>query len=72
MRHAGSAQAALNHPNIAQIYGLEEQDGTPKGVPYAALVMELVEGEDLAVSAFYLPSSRRNRSYCDFTWPSAG
>ena len=30
--------AALNHPNIAQIYGLE---GT-------ALVMELVEGEDLA------------------------
>ena len=40
--------AALNHPNIAQIYGLEEQDGIPKGVPYAALVMELVEGEDLA------------------------
>jgi serine/threonine protein kinase len=33
--------AALNHPNIAQIYGLE---GTPR-----ALVMELVEGEDLSV-----------------------
>ncbi len=30
--------AALNHPNIAQIYGLED----------GALVMELVEGEDLA------------------------
>src|SRR3954453_18182681 len=34
--------AALNHPNIAGIYGLEESaSGT-------ALVMELVEGEDLA------------------------
>jgi len=32
--------ASLNHPNIAQIYGLE---GTP-----LALVMELVEGEDLS------------------------
>jgi serine/threonine protein kinase len=30
--------AALNHPHIAQIYGLES----------GALVMELVEGEDLA------------------------
>ena len=35
--------AALNHPNIAHIYGLEE---TPRGV--RALVMELVEGEDLS------------------------
>ena len=30
--------AALNHPNIASIYGLEEQDGIH------ALVLELVEG----------------------------
>ncbi len=30
--------AALNHPNIAQIYGIEER----------AIVMELVEGEDLS------------------------
>ncbi|HEU5181344.1 MAG TPA: serine/threonine-protein kinase, partial [Candidatus Polarisedimenticolia bacterium] len=36
------ALAALNHPNIAQIYGLEESGGT------RALVMELVEGEDLS------------------------
>lgn len=34
--------AALNHPNIASIYGLEENSGHP------ALVMELVEGSTLA------------------------
>lgn len=34
--------ASLNHPNIAQIYGIEESNGT------RALVMELVEGEDLS------------------------
>ena len=32
--------ASLNHPHIAQIYGIEETTGT------TALVMELVEGED--------------------------
>src|ERR1700680_1767611 len=34
--------ASLNHPNIAHIYGLEESNGV------RALVMELVEGEDLS------------------------
>jgi len=34
--------ASLNHPHIAQIYGLEEADGV------RALVMELVEGHTLA------------------------
>lgn len=34
--------AALNHPNIAQIYGVEESGGV------RGLVMELVEGEDLS------------------------
>jgi serine/threonine protein kinase len=34
--------ASLNHPNIAAIYGLEESSGI------TALVMELVEGEDLS------------------------
>ncbi len=33
--------AALNHPNIAAIYGFEEAGGTP------FLALELVEGEDL-------------------------
>ena len=36
------ALAALNHPNIAQIYGIEQSGETP------ALVMELVEGVTLA------------------------
>ncbi len=34
--------ASLNHPNIAAIYGLEESGGV------TALVMELVEGDDLS------------------------
>jgi Tol biopolymer transport system component len=34
--------ASLNHPNISQIHGLQESDGTK------ALVMELVEGPTLA------------------------
>ena len=34
--------AALNHPSIAHIHGLEKSDGT------LALVMELVEGPTLA------------------------
>jgi serine/threonine-protein kinase len=50
--------ASLNHPHIAQIYGIEE--GPPEGSPYnvgvgaglsrpgRALVMELVDGETLA------------------------
>ena len=35
--------AALNHPNIAQIYGLEASSGNTR-----ALVMELVQGDDLS------------------------
>src|SRR5687768_703104 len=34
--------ASLNHPHIAHIYGLEDTEGVK------ALVMELVEGDDLA------------------------
>jgi len=34
--------ASLNHPNIAHLHGVEDADGA------LALVMELVEGEDLA------------------------
>ena len=34
--------ASLNHPNIAHIHGFEASGGVP------ALVMELVEGDDLS------------------------
>jgi eukaryotic-like serine/threonine-protein kinase len=45
--------AALNHPNIAAIYGLEERDGV------RFLVLELIEGEplDARLSAGPLPFS---------------
>ena len=50
--------AALNHPHIAQIHGLEES-GTTR-----ALVMELVEGDDLSVHIARgpLPVPRRSPS----------
>jgi hypothetical protein len=35
--------ASFNHPNIATLHGLEDDDGVP------ALIMELVEGETLAL-----------------------
>ena len=41
-RREAKVLASLNHPNIASIYGLEEQDGV------TALVLELVEGPTLA------------------------
>ena len=41
-RREAQMLAALNHPNIAAIYGLEETGGRP------ALVLELVEGRTLA------------------------
>ena len=48
--------AALNHPNIAHIHGLEETGGV------RALVMELVEGEDLS-------QRHRARTRCRSTRP---
>jgi serine/threonine protein kinase len=47
MRFEREAQmlAALNHPHIAQIYGLEGQHGDEGG---SCIVMELVEGQTLA------------------------
>ena len=43
-RREAQTLAALNHPNIAQVHGLEEG-----GSGTLALVMELVDGEDLAL-----------------------
>jgi Tol biopolymer transport system component len=41
--------ASLNHPQIAHVYGLEEAATSPtSGIPTRAIVMELVEGEDLS------------------------
>jgi eukaryotic-like serine/threonine-protein kinase len=42
--------ASLNHPHIAAIYGLEESPstGSGQGNGVRALVMELVEGDDLS------------------------
>jgi serine/threonine-protein kinase len=42
----GQMLAALNHPNIAHIYGLEESDSGPAVI--RAIVMEMVEGPTLA------------------------
>jgi serine/threonine-protein kinase len=42
LRREAQVLAALNHPNIAAIYGLEEHDRR------LVLVLELVEGEELA------------------------
>jgi serine/threonine protein kinase len=41
-KREAQVMASLNHPNIAHIHGLEESQGVQ------ALVMELIEGEDLA------------------------
>ena len=40
--------AALNHPNIAAIHGIEEVPASGHGPAVRALVMELVEGDDLS------------------------
>ena len=52
-RREAQTLAALNHPNIAAIYGLEEADGAPY------LVLELVEGETLAARLAHGPLSNR-------------
>jgi len=41
-RREAQVLASLTHGNIAQVYGLEEEDGR------SAIVLELVEGEDLS------------------------
>lgn len=40
--------AGLNHPHIAQVFGLEEVPSDGKTDPQPVLVMELIEGEDLS------------------------
>jgi serine/threonine protein kinase len=50
--------ASLNHPHIAGIYGLEESGGI------TALVMELVEGEDLSQRIAWGHPDRRTVADC--------
>jgi eukaryotic-like serine/threonine-protein kinase len=40
--------ASLNHPNIAMLHGVEDPPAQPGGLRVRALVMELVDGEDLS------------------------
>jgi len=57
------ALAALNHPNIAVIYGVEEMPATNGSGPGSrALVMELVEGEDLSARIARGPCRRAKPS----------
>ena len=45
--------ASLNHPHIAAIYAVEKSGGT------LALVMELVEGDDLSQRIAFAPGLRQ-------------
>ena len=56
--------AALNHPNIATIHGLQDADGAP------AIVMELVEGETLADRLVARPSMEEAVAIAR-QWPTA-
>jgi serine/threonine-protein kinase len=65
-RREAQMLAALNHPNIAAIYGLEESEGVQ------ALVLELVDGPTLAdqVARGPLPWTRRSPSDARSPLPS--
>jgi serine/threonine protein kinase len=60
-RFAREAQvlAALNHPNIAAIYGFEDSGSTH------ALVLELVEGPTLADRIARRVAARRGAAHCE-------
>jgi serine/threonine protein kinase len=58
--------ASLNHPNIAAIYGLEESGGM------TALVMELVEGDDLSQHCAWRDPARRSVARCQADRRGAG
>jgi serine/threonine protein kinase len=59
-RFAREAQilAALNHPNIAALYGLEDERGLQ------ALVLELVDGEPWRIDSPRNPAACRSRRRC--------
>src|SRR5215472_7362148 len=57
--------AALNHPNIASIYGLEESSGT------RFIVLELIEGETLADTLQRGPIATEDALRLDLQIPTA-
>ena len=64
-RREAQAVAALNHPNIVTLYGVEEADGVH------FLTMELVEGRTLGeLIPRRRPAARRNCSRSPFRWPT--
>jgi len=67
--------AALNHPNIASIYGIIEAPASPdtggSGPHVHALVMELVEGDDLSVLIARHAGSKDPASTCGIPFAEA-
>jgi len=68
------ALAALNHPNIAAIYGIEEASPGESGQgSVRALVMELVDGQDLSELIRSRPEGRTSTSeLLEWALPIAG
>jgi serine/threonine protein kinase len=58
-RREAQVLAALNHPNIAAIYGFEDSGSTH------ALVLELVEGPTLADRIARRVAARRGAAHCE-------
>jgi len=58
------ALAALNHPNIAHLYGVEEAAGVH------ALVMELVEGDDLSTLIARGAAGSSDPAHQGCRWPT--
>ena len=66
--------AALNHPNIAAIYGLEESPSTSSGQAGSTkfLVLELVDGDSLADRLVRLKADPTKRSSANSRKKSSG
>jgi len=59
LRREAKVLASLNHPNIAQIYGIAEDRGSSESTAVRGLVLELVEGVTLADRLLAAPAAHR-------------